>query len=637
MSTVDKLKSLVLGRRPTLSGGVLRLSAAAAAISVALSVGSAGVAKPGAAPAQPSASRFVWLDQNWTADERADYHHASQGTLTLPFDADWILAVEQPGGSGALFSDPAYLETFGFIPSPRGASNPNGLPVGFARTTTTDPRRARPVDRFGFTCAACHTGRVDYQGTALLIDGGPAMIDVNTFGTQLAIAFVETLKRDRFARFSDRVLGPGASKSRQASLYGDILKALATQGIDQIRNKITSVLASRPKDVAEGPGRLDALNRIGNTVFGDMSHRNNASLTAPVAYPHIWDTHWFSWVQYNGSIEQPMVRNAGEAMGVSAGVNYKNRPTPRFTSTIPFRSLDARIERRLRGAVQPQQDRRFTGLTSPAWPEPVLGRIDRRLAAEGARLYVENCQSCHLPAPNTEAFWTGDHWLQPNAAGERLLDLRMVNIERDPANPSAPWVGTDPAQARDMATRQVRAPLALGIAERYRVGRDGRFGIYGYGNALGQVVEMTVNRGYDAENVPQSQRAAMNGNRPNGIRAPMQYKARPLNGIWATAPFLHNGSIRTLWHLLSPYREREDSFSLGSRQFDPVRVGYTNQGTFLLRTVVTKNGQRRPVAGNLNTGHLFDTPDALNGGRGIIGRPLSERERSALVEYLKTL
>ena len=35
----------------------------------------------------------------------------------------------------------------------------------------------------------------------------------------------------------------------------------------------------------------------------------------------------------------------------------------------------------------------------------------------------------------------------------------------------------------------------------------------------------------------------------------MRYKARPLNGIWATAPFLHNGSVLTLYDLLLPADE----------------------------------------------------------------------------------
>jgi hypothetical protein len=158
---------------------------------------------------------------------------------------------------------------------------------------------------------------------------------------------------------------------------------------------------------------------------------------------------------------------------------------------------------------------------------------------------------------------------------------------------------------------------------------------------LSQVVERSANRWYDANNVPPALREIMNGNRANRVRHPPQYKARPLNGIWATPPFLHNGSIRTIWDLLSPYRERPASFRLGSHAYDPVRLGYADAGGFeLVSAVQPKSGPAgagEPVPGNMNTGHLFDSPDDRNLGRGIIGPPLSEHQRRALIEFLKTL
>ena len=139
----------------------------------------------------------------------------------------------------------------------------------------------------------------------------------------------------------------------------------------------------------------------------------------------------------------------------------------------------------------------------------------------------------------------------------------------------------------------------------------------------------------------------MNGFRPNGIRDGIPgpdgavrtaYKARPLNGVWATAPFLHNGSVPTLYDLLSPWTERPRSFWLGNREFDPVKVGYRTepiQGGFRL-VAVDANGQF--VRGNGNGGHLFESPATPEQRRpGTIGRYLEPQERRALVEYLKTL
>jgi hypothetical protein len=114
------------------------------------------------------------------------------------------------------------------------------------------------------------------------------------------------------------------------------------------------------------------------------------------------------------------------------------------------------------------------------------------------------------------------------------------------------------------------------------------------------------------------------------------YKARPLNGVWAVAPFLHNGSVPTLYDLLSPLSERPKAFLLGNPEFDPARVGlathavdpkgrlYDEKGYFILDT---------SKAGNRNSGHEFSDDKH----EGVIGPALSPDERNALVEFLKTL
>ncbi len=106
------------------------------------------------------------------------------------------------------------------------------------------------------------------------------------------------------------------------------------------------------------------------------------------------------------------------------------------------------------------------------------------------------------------------------------------------------------------------------------------------------------------------------------------YKARPLNGIWAVAPYLHNGSVPNLYALLSPQSERPDKFWTGSKQFDPVKVGYDTselKGGYLFDTA---------NPGNSNKGHEFkDGPK----GNGVIGPALSPDDRWAIIEYLKSL
>ncbi|KAI1695049.1 hypothetical protein Ddc_21561 [Ditylenchus destructor] len=56
---------------------------------------------------------------------------------------------------------------------------------------------------------------------------------------------------------------------------------------------------------------------------------------------------------------------------------------------------------------------------------------------------------------------------------------------------------------------------------------------------------------------------------PIGVRELRAYKGRPLAGVWATPPFLHNGSVPTIYQLLSPQDERSTTFYKGTFNYDP--------------------------------------------------------------------
>ena len=98
--------------------------------------------------------------------------------------------------------------------------------------------------------------------------------------------------------------------------------------------------------------------------------------------------------------------------------------------------------------------------------------------------------------------------LPANAAGERYLDLHMIPIST---------VGSDSAQAQNMHDRRVLVPTALGIPG--QLSKQGAYGVYSYGPALGEVVQRVIERWYDAQVPPVSAavRDRMNGYRANGI------------------------------------------------------------------------------------------------------------------------
>jgi hypothetical protein len=122
------------------------------------------------------------------------------------------------------------------------------------------------------------------------------------------------------------------------------------------------------------------------------------------------------------------------------------------------------------------------------------------------------------------------------------------------------------------------------------------------------------------------------------------YKPRPLQGVWATPPFLHNGSVPSLYQMLLPPTQRDPKFFVGRRDFDPVHVGYMtapdaegDADGFWLDT---------SIPGNRNIGHGFaadaatwskhlQDPKANPLPSGVIGPEFSDEQRYALVEYLK--
>ena len=608
----------------------------------------------------PNSNTTVWLDQNWTAQQREWFHHADQGTQTVSIPLEWLKALQQPYlFSSASFIDPAYLDRFGFINANETVDGIK-LPVGFAvglsfrdanGAPVLNPITHTPWKRVGYTCAACHTGRIEFNGTTYFIDGAPAMTNLSHFQEHLGLALLYTKFIPwRRSTFEAVVLGPNASSEAKSTLMSQVDAVLA--GLKVLKDHETAV---SKQSVEEGYGRLDALNRIGNTVFAldfgeakDDQGRlyrdiNYAPESAPVHFPRIWDTSWFAWVQYDGSIQQPMVRNAGESLGVDAWVDLTGSKQTLLLSDSKI-SILYEMETQLAGNTAPTADHQFHGLTAPRWPdslprcantdlsntECVKANVSDELywkrVAHGAKLYDDLCKGCHLPPITKDGFWdpTQTPWSAPLPKGGPFLDLKMEPIDQ---------VGTDDRQAAGLADRKVSIPVALHLP-------DEKNGSGPFGPVLGDLVANVVTYWYDHQSPPVSSdmRTEMNGCRPNGIRSPLAYKVRPLDGIWATPPYLHNGTVPTVFAVLSPAKERPSEFCLGHRDYDPLKMGLKDtchSGDFHLVTT-DKNG---PIPGNANTGHEFsDTYNSADPGKspkGVIGPALSVEDRLDLIEYLK--
>ena len=286
--------------------------------------------------------------QNWDDQTAAKFHHVSQGTSTLPIPLSWLLALEQPAsslftipfGDRGKFSDNSYLLRFGFLEGEKSELNPAGLPVGFALSHYESLEGINNKETVvGFNCSACHTSQLIYNNKRYVIEGGAAPIDLGQLTIALGAALGQTLISSKFPIFNGR-FDRFAEAVLKDDAYSD--KNAADLAVELQARVVSLAQAPGEVDVVEGFARLDALNRIGNQVFAldPKRYSNYVAINAPVNFPHLWTASWFDWVQYDGSIMQPLIRNSGEAMGVRAMINTR-APTgeTRFSSSVPLSNL----------------------------------------------------------------------------------------------------------------------------------------------------------------------------------------------------------------------------------------------------------------------------------------------------------
>ena len=108
------------------------------------------------------------------------------------------------------------------------------------------------------------------------------------------------------------------------------------------------------------------------------------------------------------------------------------------------------------------------------------------------------------------------------------------------------------------------------------------------------------------------------------FRKTFGYANSPLDGVWLRAPYLHNGSVPTLRDLLEPSAERPARFYRGYDVYDQKKLGFVSD-------VAEEKGRKF---------FLYDTAEPGNSNKGHEGKrygtELSNAEKEALVEYLKT-
>lgn len=513
-----------------------------------------------------------YVNQGWNNQKRTDFWHLSQGSRFLPYKM--FLNLEQRD-SRDLILEAENIIKYRYIPQEKNAWNPDGLPIGFAKDQQLDKdKNSVEAEYVGLTCSACHTSVVTYKGNAMVIDGAPTQADFQSFFTDMTAAMTATyMDPKKFDRYAQRMLGDQSNNKEARHELQRELGEWTRVRTDRERMNHTKV--------AYGNARVDAFGEIFNAVSATNLRvpENAAPPDAPVSYPFLWGTAQSDVVQWNGIASNkppgPLARNAGEVLGVFGDIQVSDRfGTLGYKSSVQITNL----------AVM---EKWIEKLHPPKWPD-ALPAIDQEKAARGEKIYQLNCAGCHQIVKPMQTY-------------------RSVMV-------SQPSVGTDPVMAKN-ALRTGYTGVLQGKKQSVIAGDKFKANAAKAEILKNQVLGLLLNQPVTTINAAGIEYLKVKSSRP--WENPESYKARPLNGIWATAPYLHNGSVPTLDDLLKKPEDRPETFKVGSWDIDPVKVGMAQNSasTFVFDT---------KLYGNSNKGHTY-------------GTNLSPYNRKALIEYMKTL
>lgn len=647
-----------------------------------------------------SADKIMYADQNWSSSESLWFYNTTQGSDLLPLNI--MLNLEQAQNETPFLAT-KNIEKFRYLPQRASKDNEHGLPVGWVANSYLGR------DYVGFTCAACHTSQINYKGVGMRIDGAPALADMESMLIALEAslaasqASVNAEKFDRLARKAGQdksVEDKNNFSALLATTYKDIkfyncankpVHGPATN-TDAKMNRCSD---SEQDVVHYGYGRLDAIGRIYNRTLlhigGKDSNGNliettkTISPTAPVSYPFLWDTPQHDFVQWNGLLPNDLGflgalgRNTGEVVGVFATIDIDVTKSGKikYPSSVEVRNL-IRLEDHLKA------------LWSPRWEDMTANNSARAVdlrgtlpaivhdcgvgvevcASKGEQLFKEYaCKACHQPIVrdsgdrNVIAQLSSLEMIKtdPNMArqaieacgnsGLLLSDLQKKGTSTCPAN-----------QAADGEFDPQTAIPALSAVNSVTGGalKDGIFNsVYLFYASAKEVITSLF------DGVEPRRHVDFEVVNKDFLNA---YKARPLNGIWATAPYLHNGSVPNLYDLLLPACApeqvaaaprnscRPERFTVGRREFDPVNVGFVSDlksdlavaagapSLFIFDTQLygNRNGGHEYASGKDPVPLVDEQGDVLRNADGKVKgwhtmTPLNHIQRLSLVEYMKTL
>lgn len=551
--------------------------------------GPRGASSGGAAPSATAAAP-AWSPSNWSDAERLEYYHLPEGSEFMPYAL--VANVVSVKTNKPFLQN---MERFGFVADAVSATNPHGLPIGMTAVRSRNAKHAG-LEMIGFNCAACHVGEMTYRGKALIVDGAPSLIDLEAYQVEFKTSFDAAIHDPKkflalIVAFNREISAKDTQASDDANKYASDPALKVNGEIPATSTADTSFHSVPPKTAdAADPGSAvrgqSFLQRIQYEIalvkakvayFNDSKLLLNGTEPGPGRIDAFGAARTLLFPKSALPMESPVSfpfiwdvpdttqqRSANDAVWIHYDGNTNSILERNIGQALGMGALfdPQTYESTLRIRNLHRLEVLTHKLAPPKWPVELFGPVDSEKAKAGEAIFAANCAGCHQ---------------------NRLYPLNEV--------------GTDPHRAESFGQ-----PVSAGQP---------------FPNAVQPILDHLKLRAFADEGVTAEEQLTMDAN-PAIWRATGQYLARPLSGVWATAPYLHNGSVPTLWDLLHP-DQRPAKFVAGNREYDPRKVGY----------VTTGSGWTFDASqpGNANTGHVGDK----------YGTNLTEPQKQALLEFLKTL
>ncbi len=553
----------------------------------------------------PASAQTVFIDQgnDWTHTERTRFYSQDQGSRIMPFA--WMKALKTESGAGFLDDG---LARYGYLPNPQSPTA--DLPIGFS--VANEGR----TPYIGMTCSACHTRDITLNGTRFRVDGGPAFADLLSFFVDTNTSTKAALASDAaFDAFADAVLGTNADETSKAQLKIEL---------SEWSLRYDTLVTRAAPNIPWGPARADAIGMIFNRLTGlDLGEEpphlipeNIKPADAPARYPFLWNaarqdqTQWPGFAD-NGNDILGLARNVGVVYGVF-GIFH-----PKKQSGFLKLNRDYLAENSVNFSGLESLEDQLWKIGKPIWP----WAVDEELAAQGASIFnwptsEGGCVECH--GIKTGKFRSIEHTTWATPIQNTGTDARACETMNWTAKTGVlegakiPFIG-DELGATEPAIK-ILATSVLGsiIQQKLSFGSPKAEAAFTANTQLELTPELEDLEGAFPANKPKTEALAIG----------CAYESRVMEGIWAAAPYLHNGSVPTLADLLEKPENRPVSFPVGA-EYDLEKIGLaaTQPGSdYVLQTT----GCEDVSSGHSRCGHDF-------------GSDLSESQKKALLEYLKTL